>query len=208
MPPDPLPEDNPFSTRHIRPGAKPFLFPEGETVEQLVDRLAANDGWGQIVGPHGSGKSALLAALIAALRSAGWHVTLVELHDGQRKLPPPLPELPEATPPRLLVIDGYEQLGRSARNTIQRRCRKLDWGLLATSHVSVNLPELYCMAPTAALARRIVEQLTVSHGRTIPDELIERLYAEHGGDLRELLFSLYDHYEPYCKAAASGGGCG
>jgi hypothetical protein len=204
----PLPEDNPFSTRHIRPGAMPFLFPPGESVSQLIERLEGNGGWGQIVGPHGSGKSALLATLIPTLQFAGWHVDLIELHDGQRKLPPPLPDLPEAEPPRLLVIDGYEQLGCGARNTIQRRCRKIGWGLLITAHAAVNLPELYHLEPSSALARRIVEQLTASRDRTIPDELIERLYAEHGGDLREVLFSLYDHYEPFCKAATTGRGCG
>ncbi|MBN2578323.1 MAG: hypothetical protein JXB10_04970 [Pirellulales bacterium] len=204
--PDPLPEDNPFSTRRIRPGALRFLFPPGESVEQLIARLEENRGWGQIIGPHGSGKSALLATLIPALKAAGWHVVLFTLHDGQRKLPPPLPQLPECDPPRLLAVDGYEQLARWERLKIRRLCRKHAWGLLVTAHGPVNLPDLYRLEPTPALARRVVDELTGPRQNIVPEELLKRLYAEHRGDLRELLFSLYDHYEQLCKAATIGRG--
>jgi hypothetical protein len=190
-----LPEDNPFASRRIRPGAISFLFPPGESVEQLLARLESNGGWGQIIGPHGSGKSALLATLIPALESAGWHVMLVALHDGQRKLPPPLPHLPESDPPRLLVIDGYEQLGRWERAKAKRLCRKHEWGLLVTAHGPVKLPDLFRTEPSPALARRIVDQLIGRLRVEISEEILQQLYAEHCGDLRELLFSLYDQYE-------------
>jgi hypothetical protein len=193
--PDLLPEDNPFSTRHIRPGAFSFLFPPGESAERLVERLESLRGWGQILGPHGSGKSALLAALVPALQSAGWHVWLVALHDGQRKLPPPLPCLPEFPPPRLLVIDGYEQLGRRARNKIQRLCRKRTWGLLVTAHQSVEFPDLCRLEPSLELARRIVNKLSGSDRDQIPEDVLASLYRLHQGNLREVLFGLYDHYE-------------
>ena len=79
---------NPFSTRHVRPGAIEYLFPPGHGIEQLVRRLAQSDWTGQIVGPHGSGKSTLLASLRAALRDAGRRTHLVVLHDGRRRMPP------------------------------------------------------------------------------------------------------------------------
>ncbi len=62
--------DNPFCTRWVRPGAIPFLFPPGENAEELADRLRQAGWWGEITGPHGSGKSALLAALTAAIEHA------------------------------------------------------------------------------------------------------------------------------------------
>ena len=46
-----------------------------------------NGWWGEILGPHGAGKSALLATLIPAVERAGRRPVLVELHDGQRRLP-------------------------------------------------------------------------------------------------------------------------
>lgn len=56
------PPINPFSTTFIRPGAIPFLFPNDQTIQDVVRQLAATDWWGQIIGPHGTGKSTLTAA--------------------------------------------------------------------------------------------------------------------------------------------------
>jgi hypothetical protein len=82
-----IPGENPFCTRRIRPGALPFLFSPGIDLETLLVRLQTNGNRGEIVGPHGSGKSTLLAAMIPALQAAGWQTQLIELHDGQRRLP-------------------------------------------------------------------------------------------------------------------------
>ncbi|MBN2216711.1 MAG: hypothetical protein JW719_05005 [Pirellulales bacterium] len=88
MSPSSFPNDaNPFSTRCVRPGAIPFFFPPDVDASILVRRLADNQWRGQIVGPHGSGKSTLLAALFPAIEASSKHVVLVELHDGQRRLP-------------------------------------------------------------------------------------------------------------------------
>ena len=78
--------ENPFCTSRIQPGATPFIFPPGDSISQLVDRLREDNWWGQIIGPHGSGKSALLATITAAVERAGRRAVLVELHDGQRRL--------------------------------------------------------------------------------------------------------------------------
>ena len=80
-------EENPFCTRRIRPGAIPYYFPQGKSVETLVDKLEAN-GWdGQIVGPHGSGKSTLLAAMLPEIARRGKRLVHLELQDGVRELP-------------------------------------------------------------------------------------------------------------------------
>ena len=67
---------NPFSTRHVRPGAIGYRFPAGKSAAVLIARLEKNDWQGQIVGPHGSGKSALVATLIAEIvRDAPYSVS-------------------------------------------------------------------------------------------------------------------------------------
>jgi hypothetical protein len=68
---DPESAENPFSTRHVRPGAIAYQFPPGKSADRLVQRLGENNWQGQIVGPHGSGKSALMAALKAAIEQSG-----------------------------------------------------------------------------------------------------------------------------------------
>ena len=60
--------DNPFSTRYTRPGAIPFRFPPGTSADGLVEQLRRQQWRGAIVGPHGSGKSSLVAALVPPLR--------------------------------------------------------------------------------------------------------------------------------------------
>src|SRR5437016_5663581 len=85
-----LPRDrttNPFSTRFVRPGALPFRFSAGQTAASLVARLHELHWRAQIVGPHGTGKSTLLAALLPEIEAAGQQVRAIALHDGQRSLP-------------------------------------------------------------------------------------------------------------------------
>jgi hypothetical protein len=161
----------------------------------LVRRLQHNGWWGEIVGGHGSGKSALLATLILQIERAGRHATLVELHDGQRRLPLDLNRDSRLRPPLVLIVDGYEQLSRWRRFRLKRHCRRRDWGLLVTAHVSVGLPELFRTAPSPELAERIVGQLMA--GRSPPctaSELAACFTCRHG-NLRETLFDLYDLYE-------------
>ncbi len=192
---------NPFSTSRVRPGAVQYVFPEGDSVQLMVDRLEAAAWRGEIVGAHGSGKSALLATLIPAIRRAGKNVLLLELHDGQRRLPIELKRLPLGGARSILIVDGYEQLGRWSRFRLRRRCRRHRLGLLITSHRPMGFPELHRPQPTAELARQIVEKLLADkqfEGALLaePDfEFVQKAFARHGGDMRETLFDLYDLYE-------------
>jgi hypothetical protein len=187
--------ENPFGARHIRPGALPFLFPADQDAETLIRRLRDNGWWGEIVGAHGTGKSALLATLIPAVEQAGQQVLLVELHDGQRRLPVDPEQQCRVRPFTVLVIDGYEQLSRWSRFRLKRLCRRRGWGLLATAHASVGLPQLYRTASTPELTERVVEHLLAGRPSPFSSGEVSDCLARHRGDLRETLFELYDLYE-------------
>jgi len=211
--------DNPFSARSIRPGALPFLFPAGQSAAQLIDRLRLDHWWGEIVGPHGSGKSALVAALIPAMEAAGGHVVLVELHNGQRRLPHDFYRaihkrgqnyFPEVSSPKrhaterkenssdpfcVVVVDGYEQLSFLSRFWLRRCCRRRRLGLLVTAHGSVGLPELFRSAATLARAERIVSELLRGRPQHVSMQEVAERFSRYGGNLREMLFDLYDLYE-------------
>ena len=147
----PMNAENPFCTRCVRPGAIPFLFDRragilpaagdcsagilpacstdrqdacATTAAALVARLCAANWRGQIVGPHGSGKSALLATLVPVIERAGQRVLLLELHDAERTLPRNFWRGPELASCTLLIVDGYEQLGRWTRFRLDRFCRR------------------------------------------------------------------------------------
>jgi len=203
--------ENPFCTRRIRPGAIPFLFPAGRDAETLVGRLRQNGWWGEIIGGHGSGKSALLATLIPSIERAGRHATLVELHDGQRRLPLDLDRECQPGASMVVIVDGYEQLSRWRRWLLARLCRRRGWGLLVTAHASVGLPPLYQTAATPELAERIVGGLMAGRASPLAARELAECLARHHDDLRETLFDLYDLYEEQrCverKPQGDGGGC-
>jgi hypothetical protein len=189
--------ENPFSARRVRPGGIPYIFPPGQDAAMLLDRLQRNGFWGEIVGPHGSGKSALLHTLMAALSSASFSSRLVTLHDQQRRLPQGTLNDLRVAPPIVLMIDGYEQLSFWSRFSIKRFCRKRCVGLLVTAHASVGFPPLYETLVTPKTAEQVVTTLLA--GRSMPfsiSEVSTRL-AAHNGDLRETLFELYDIFEAH-----------
>ena len=186
---------NPFSSRFVRPGAIPFFFPEGCSLEQILERLQQTGWQGQILGAHGSGKSALLAQLIPAIQATGRPTVLYELHEGCRQLPAPFPPPTEAAQPPVIIIDGYEQLSRWNRFRLRRQCRQWQFGLVVTAHRSVGLPELVRFRPDLHLAQKIVQWLLRDSPGAITPEETAAAYHAHHGDLREMLFDLYDLWE-------------
>ncbi|NLF06647.1 MAG: hypothetical protein GX594_01525 [Pirellulaceae bacterium] len=186
---------NPFSSHNIRPGAMPFIFPEGENADSMVRRLRENGWRGEIVGGHGEGKSTLLAELLPALRRAGRKPLLIELHDGQRRLPLDLDACCRAEPFDLLIVDGCEQLGRWNRLRLKRLCRRRGWGLLATAHGSVGLPRIYRASVSPELAAKVVEQLLAGRTPSFDPAEISAAFERQRGNLREMLFDLYDVHE-------------
>jgi hypothetical protein len=206
---------NPFSTRFVRPGALPFLFPPGLEAPGLVRALASRGWRAAILGPHGSGKSALLAALLPALREAGKEPLPVALHDGQRTLPAGAwRDLLRPGPPgvRVAAIDGYEQLSRWQRWRLRWLCRRRGHGLLATAHTPVGLPVLLRLSVTPETAGRLIERLLARTPETAAPrpgsaEMAARLQRQ-GGNFREVLFELYDEHERRRLAAGAAAACG
>jgi hypothetical protein len=192
---NPSSAENPFSTRHVRPGAIAYRFPAGNSAAGLVERLRQNGWEGQIVGPHGSGKSALVAALITAIEQTGRQTMLIELHDGQRRLPVNLRRMPGVADGAVIVVDGYEQLGRSRRVALKRFCRRRGLGLVVTAHASAGLPDLFRTTTSLALARQIVDRLLPKSSSPIAPQEVNDRFTLHQGDMREVLFDLYDLYE-------------
>lgn len=188
---------NPFSTRNVRPGVRSYLFSKGDSVGELIDRLEQFEWRAQIVGPHGSGKSTLVQSLRLLIHSAGKVTSVFELHDGQTRLQLDHAELASRGRESMLVIDGFEQLGWLTRRKIKSFCIKNQTGLLVTSHESVGLPTLFETSVSLETATSVVAQILASENAAsvISSVDIQSLYNSHGGNLRDLLFGLYDLYE-------------
>lgn len=190
-----LAAENPFSASRVRPGAMPFLFSDQPPLDRLLEHLQASGYWGQIVGPHGSGKSALLAALKAGLESSGLEVRYIELHAGQRRLPTNLRKLASAAKISVIIVDGYEQLSWLARMWLKRFCRRRKLGLLVSTHHPAGLTTLATLRPSLPLAQKIVAQLQQGYPELVLPADVAACFAATYGNLRETLFALYDIYE-------------
>jgi len=172
-----------------------FLFPPRESAATVVRRLAANQWQGQIIGPHGSGKSTLLRSLLPEIEARGRRAVLIELHDGQRRLPPQALAAGGDGRPRQLIVDGYEQLGWWSRRRLRRGCRRHAAGLLITAHQDVGLPTLFRTEVSKALAVELARRLVdLDTGRIHQSDVVQAIELAEG-NLREALFRLYDLYE-------------
>ena len=187
--------ENPFSTKFVRPGALPYQLRQGQDLETLLARFESIGRAGQIVGPHGSGKSTLLADMIRLWEERLERVVLIELHDDQRRLPIRFSEFCDSEAPTLIAVDGYEQLGHGSRNSLRRFCRRHGIGLVVTTHQSMDIPDLVRCMPGLALVEDLVRQLLQGEAECISSDDIRRAFHRHGGNIREVLFEMYDLFE-------------
>lgn len=187
--------ENPFCSRRIRPGAIPFYFPEGISIQTLIETLKKNAWHGQIVGPHGSGKSTLLAALLPEIANCGRRIVHLELQDGVRQLPLSDADFLEMDENTQLAIDGYEQLSYWTRRRLKSKAARQGFGVIILGHEPLEYPDLYQTSRELAVAKLIVSRLLANTIVRIPESVVEEHFELCSGNLREMLFSLYDVYE-------------
>jgi len=195
--------DNPFATCWTRPGAIAFRFSDEQSAQQLIEKLAAQNWQGAIIGPHGSGKSTLLETLKPSLRAAGCHIYPMTLRDGQRRLPQN--PLPSDDPRALVIVDGYEQLAWRERLRLKRLCRRAKLGLLVTAHSQPRIPLLIRLDPGRRLVQQLVAQLAAQVSTPITADDIAASHACNGSNVREIFFDLYDRHEHLRRAGRTSG---
>jgi len=185
---------NPFSTKFWSAGMIPFQFLEQEehsekkpAVKNLEALLSAAQAHRvcQIVGPHGSGKSALLQTLIKQYEKNGENVRYLLFNEEQRHLPDGF-TFPEN---QLLIVDGFEQLLFRERLSLLLRSKRL----IVTVHRPVwFVPVLYRTQPEFSIFVQLTRQLVPDP----PEESILRaVYDRSGGNFRTAFFELYDYWE-------------
>ncbi|MEE3371362.1 MAG: hypothetical protein VX346_18655 [Planctomycetota bacterium] len=190
------PDSNPFSVRWIDPSRIYFETPPGICLNQLIRQLETKRGWGQIVGPHGSGKTTLVNQLEFQLRRRSMPVVKAVLH--RRAWRQGFPQALSATRRRgtRLIVDGFEQLPRILQWVLRWFCLWRGCGLLVTSHRDVGLPWLVQTTSSLAWVQQIVSRLLQScPGDVIREEDVRVCYYRQEGNLRETLFALYDLFE-------------
>jgi hypothetical protein len=184
---------NPFATRHTRPGVLPPLDAEGQPLDirQLLLAIRAHGG-ASIEGPHGTGKSTLLAAITRVARDVGANVETVRLRTGRQAFAA-FRAIRAAGPGAIVGVDGWEMLG-----PFKGVARWVAWwrgvGLVVTAHESAGFPFVIRTSATLPLLTAIVDRLP-DHGGLIDARDLNESLARHPGNLREALLDLYDRFE-------------
>lgn len=183
---------NPFATCWTSPQVMKYIAADDATPCDLVERLCGCEWQGQITGPHGVGKSTLLTAMRPHAEAAGRAWRQVNLYSYSARIR--WRDLPIA-PEELLVVDGFEQLGRFTRGWVRWRCAAVGAGLLVTTHRAMPLPMLVELRPNLRTAQLVYEQLITDRETNVKiDDLVDAFNA-CGGNIRETLFYLYDLHE-------------
>lgn len=192
---------NPFATRFIRPGRIPPLDPVGRplSVDALASRIP-HGGFMALVGPHGSGKSNLLAALATHLARDA--VVMQSRVRRTRDVPAILARIAGLPVGAIACIDGWERLGAVGRVAVRvvARCRGCD--LVVTAHRPCG-PVLAHCTTTPSLLARLVVMLGPDDALIGPDE-VAAAYERHAGNVREALLELYDLFEQRIRGSAAG----
>ncbi|MBN2192242.1 MAG: hypothetical protein JW751_05455 [Polyangiaceae bacterium] len=149
----------------MRPGVVPWF---GD-LEALYSRWHDLGQRAQIVGPHGTGKSTLLAHLVARARRDD--ITVTALDDATVRSP--LRVACARLRHRRLLITAHRDLG-----------------LPTLCHTRLDL---------ATARSVLAHLLQAHPAALPSDAALGVLLAEHGGNFREVLFALYDQYEAGSK---------
>ena len=208
---------NPFSATRVRPGKLPYLG-NSFRISDLVRRWHGANYIGQIVGPHGTGKTTLSRAIESFVQDRFGRVNWLTIRHRSLRTD----SLGTTTNYRichmesksgsirgLYVVDGIENLGLLHRWLLVQRCRADMGGILITSHRKLaGIPVLAELTPVNATLQVIVRYLLGQW--PYPDEvkahfdasLVDAAFQDAGGNLRESLMMLYDSFEDLARKAA------
>jgi hypothetical protein len=177
-----------------------YVFPAASDLSaaRLHDLYLQAGRRGQIVGPHGTGKTTLFGVLAREAERRGEEVRRVVLHTHDRRLPTGWDRPACDARPALLLLDGAELLSRAAFWTVRARCRLRGLGLLITTHRPLGLPTLLRTQVTPELGQEVAARIlaaTPHLPRLVDAAEVAGALAQTRGDLRAALLALYDLYE-------------
>jgi hypothetical protein len=189
--------DNPFASCWTQPKSQAYQFHAGESVDLLISRLENQGWWGQVFGPHGIGKSTLLTTLARELSCRGYDIQPHPLRGAQCLRRREFTTSPTVNRRTIVIVDGYEQLRPWSAVWLQIRCRWTGAGLLVTTHQPCSLPVLACLLPDLEVVQRLVAKLSQHTPTSVTRSVVKASYMAHCGNVREILFDLYDRHERY-----------
>ena len=209
----PSPLTNPFSAAAVSGGRLPYLFADPSAETELLQALEQRQWIGQIVGPHGSGKTTLSHHLWVQSRVRFPRLVQVTIR-GPKNIQR---RVAGGSGRCLFVVDGIERLSRVDRWLFlfgfspfgnRRRAGQGD-GLIVTGHRRLPwLPLVFETSFDQVLLDRLAGHLLeVPSPADISDidggdfwgqrwtDVSRALLQRHESNAREILMEMYDLYE-------------
>lgn len=184
---------NPFSSRFTRPGAVPPLDQQGRPLDvgALLARLPARCV--AIEGPHGTGKTTLVRALLATAVTRGRRTRFVQVRS-IADAPIALAAVVAACPTDVVAVDGWERLPWGTGWLIAAAALVRRATVVATTHGVSGLPVAARCTVSPGLLAELVRRLP-DHGGRVTSADLDDAFARHSGNLRDALADLYDRFE-------------
>jgi len=196
----PRPIVNPFSARYIRPGAIPFLD-QDNTLDGAIEKFKSLGFVGQIVGPHGCGKSCLAIAIAKSIRTEFDTTRYISIRNANDIVVTPTKESGTESQVtdfktkkgrQLLIVDGLERISRLHQWLLKKS--RFNMGLLVTSHVPIRgLPIIHQIDPNIDTLCHVVDTLCPEHSFSQP--FLSDVFNRNEHNIRESLMQLYDEFQ-------------
>lgn len=191
---------NPFATRFVSPGNIPYFFASPDDSQQLIAQADRAHWRGQIVGPHGSGKTTLARHLMPELQTRFDRIEFLVVRSVSEIQHCPAPRnsitgldsnRPAATGKSVYVIDGVGRLSWLQRRLIVADCRRRQAGLIVTSHRRLKgLSVLFETSFSSMTFCKVLQHLDCQRYA----DRYPQLQSQHRSNCREMLFTLYDQH--------------
>lgn len=194
-------KSNPFSTKFIQPGALSYWFQSADSTTDITNRFLNSPSRNAlIVGPHGTGKSTLIQAIIDEIHQldrfpAIHHVRLSSDGTASSCMARSSRSWRQND---CIIIDGIEQISFLSRIRLLVASKRNRWRILATAHRAFRGFEvLFQTEMNDQIAFEVILRLLADYPADYRERLLRSIEwnesrNQHRDNLRETLFDMYD----------------
>lgn len=184
---------NPFSVQHTGPDGLAYVFSAGESAGSVADEFERHGWTGELVGPHGVGKSTLLLTLAAQAERRGLAVVRWCCNDQTMRLPHGWQRVLDCV--QVCFLDGGERCVSREFHALRGACVLGKTGLVVSVHKSAGFALSRRVHVDPVVFEHLAQRLAAAVGCAIPPGMAAAFLARRSGCAREAFADLYRAWE-------------